>query len=68
MSTVVIPRFEKYLTVEDVAALFHLSRNGVRKLMREGKLPRPIRVGKRLLWSPEAIQKFVKSSEVAHAG
>ena len=47
------------LTVNDVARLLVVSRDSVYRLIRDGHL-RPVRVGKRLRFRPEDIERYLE--------
>ena len=46
-----------YLTVDETAKMLHVSHLTLRKHVNEGKLPRPIRVGRRLLFPVNELHK-----------
>lgn len=50
---------EPLLTVRDVVALSRLGARTVRELTRQGRMPPPIRFGKSLRWSPNAIRAWL---------
>jgi len=55
-----VPRL---LTLIDVASLLCVSRHTVRSWVRQGRL-RPVRICRRLLFSPDEITQFIaRSSE-----
>jgi predicted DNA-binding transcriptional regulator AlpA len=45
-----MPNEVRYLTVDDVAELLHVKRETVCVYHRHGRLPPPVKVGRRLLW------------------
>lgn len=49
------------LKTSDVARRLSLSCSHVYRLTREGKLPKPKRVGRSLRWEPAAIEKYIKT-------
>jgi len=49
------------LGVEGVAAVLGLSPSFVKKLDRTGKLPRPMRFGRRRVWSRIEIERWVEA-------
>jgi excisionase family DNA binding protein len=46
-----------YLTVSEACEMLHVSHPTLRKHVNEGKLPRPIRVGRRLLFPVNELHK-----------
>jgi predicted DNA-binding transcriptional regulator AlpA len=51
---------QRLLGVADLAELAHVSDGVIRKWMREDKLPKPLRFGKRLLrWDPNEIAAWL---------
>jgi excisionase family DNA binding protein len=48
------------LTVDEVADLLRVSRDTVYAWTGEGRLPKPIRVGRRLVWRAEAIEDLLR--------
>ena len=55
------------LTIRDVARRLNLSVSTVRRLVREGKFPPPLRIGNSHRWRPEVVEEFLKSQELATA-
>jgi excisionase family DNA binding protein len=49
-----------YLTVEDLMEILHVSRGTIYEYKRDGKLPDPITMGKRLLWRSDDVDEFLK--------
>lgn len=46
------------LDAQGVALLLGFSRSFVRKLDRSARLPRPVRIGRRCVWSREEIERW----------
>lgn len=56
---------KQLLTVNELAQYFNVSHMTVRRMMRRGDLPRPIRVGRRgLRWQAEDIERFLYRNRV----
>jgi hypothetical protein len=51
------------LTRQDVAALFHITPQSVTLWVKLKKLPRPLRIGRRLLWRHETLEKLLGKIE-----
>lgn len=67
----VIPGYvasQERLTADDVAAMVRVSPWTVRRLAREGRMPRPARFGRRLLWTREQIEAYLAGEEGAAHG
>lgn len=45
--------------VGDVAQIVHVSRKHVRRMADAGRMPRPVRLGRRLLWSLAEIEAWI---------
>lgn len=43
----------------ELAKIFGVTTQGIRQWQRAGKLPPAIMVGRRSLWSPKTIRKFI---------
>jgi excisionase family DNA binding protein len=53
---------ERLLTLLEVADLLRVSQHTVRAWVRKGRL-QPVRICRRLLFSPEAVSRFVSNAE-----
>jgi hypothetical protein len=55
---------DTYLTLEQVALLFHVSPHTVRVWVRDHpqRLPAPIRLGRRWLWEARAVREHVHTA------
>ena len=53
---------ERLMTLLEVADLLRVSKHTVRAWVRKGRL-RPVRICRRLLFSPEAVARFVGIAE-----
>lgn len=51
-------KIERYLTIDEVAELLHLSRSAIYQRMAEGYL-KAYKPGKKLLFDPEDVRAFV---------
>jgi excisionase family DNA binding protein len=51
---------EELLTVREVAKLFRVTEQTVYAWVKSGKLPKPVRLGKRCLWGPRALGRVVR--------
>ncbi len=47
------------MSVKDVMAALDISKQCVYNWMKEDKLPKPARIGRRLYWSPDAIKAMM---------
>ena len=52
---------EKWLTLDDVAGALRVSTQTAKRWVREGRIPQPIRVGRRLLFSAAEIHGHLES-------
>lgn len=50
------------VTVADVAKLARIGENSVRAWIRDGKLPRPFKLGRRWYWEPETAKAFLSGA------
>lgn len=50
------------LTKQEVVAQLHISERTLETWVRDGKFPKPLRVGKRVLWTKEAVERWKKLS------
>jgi excisionase family DNA binding protein len=48
-----------FLTVEDLAEMFYVTKDTIREWKRDGRLPAPLKVGKRLLWRAEQLAEIL---------
>jgi Helix-turn-helix domain len=53
----------KMLDAVDVARILGTTPDAVRNLRRRGRLPKGRRLGKRYMWHPQALEKFLQGSE-----
>lgn len=49
-------------TVKDICARYTLTKQTIRRLIKEGKFPAPLRVGRSLRWTADAIAEFEGSN------
>jgi predicted DNA-binding transcriptional regulator AlpA len=54
----------KYLTKDDVAAMLRVSVRTVSTYMRQGLLPQPLQLGRKLLWDEGAIIQFIQPNSI----
>jgi excisionase family DNA binding protein len=54
----------KLLTLEETAALFHVGTATISRWLKVGRLPRPVRVGRRWLFDAEAITAHIEQLRV----
>lgn len=59
---------EQLLTAADVARVLSMDRKTVYRLVGEGRLPAPYRLGRILRWSQESIQKYLDDSKAKDRG
>jgi predicted DNA-binding transcriptional regulator AlpA len=50
---------EALLTVEDVAALCHTTSRGIHAMRYRGTGPRGVRIGRRVLFRPEDVERWL---------
>jgi excisionase family DNA binding protein len=62
----VVHGIEALLSLDEVARLLCISESGVYRLVRSGDLPR-VKVGKRTLFEPHEIRRFIASRREAAA-
>lgn len=53
---------ERLFTLPEVADMLRLSPHTIRAMVRQGRL-QPVRICRRLLFSPEAIARLVRGAE-----
>lgn len=58
---VAVPR--KLLTKNDVAALFGITTTSINPWIAAGKIPAPMRIGRRVYWRPETLGVFLDNIE-----
>ena len=69
--TVTTASTRKVLWTEDVVRMLGIHRNTVTRNVKNGRLPPPMRLGKRLFWTPDAFWQFLeerRTRPVALAG
>ncbi len=49
----------KFLRKEDVCRELGISPRGLEKMVAEGRLPVPVRIGKRAVWSSLAVERWL---------
>src|SRR5947209_3319893 len=49
-----------YLTVEDLMKMFSVTRETIYDYRKAGKLPEPLKIGKRMLWRADKLDKFLE--------
>jgi excisionase family DNA binding protein len=59
MTTATIAETTAYFTTEQVAELCHVSDQTIARWLRLGKLPRPTRLGRRLLFPADEIKRHL---------
>ena len=58
----------KLLRIEEVSSMTSLSRSTIKRMVRAGEFPAPIRVGKnRVAWEKEELEAWVQERR-SHAG
>jgi excisionase family DNA binding protein len=53
------PALRRYASLEEVAAALTLSKDAVRRMLKDGRLPPARRVGIKLVWPVEEINAFL---------
>lgn len=51
----------KLITKDEVAALLRVSVRTITSYMRQGLLPRPMRLGRKLLWDENSLVQFIQT-------
>lgn len=54
----------KYVTKEEVAVLLRVSVRTITSYRSQGLLPRPLQLGRKLLWDESALTKFIQQPVV----
>lgn len=55
---------EEYLTREEVEKRLDVSRSGLRRLVKNGKFPRPIELGNKLVrWRGSTVDRFIAAQD-----
>ena len=55
---------EKLLTVDEVAELFNVSADTLRREWQAGRFPQPLRISRRSIrWKLSTLQRFIESLE-----
>lgn len=49
-----------HVTAREIADSFRVSDSTVKRWVKEGKLPPPVQVGRKLLWRPEVIARLAE--------
>ena len=47
------------MSMKEVMAKLDISKQSVYNWIKDGKLPQPVRIGRRLYWSPDAIKAMM---------
>lgn len=55
---------EQLLTLRQVAQILQITPRGVRDLVARNKLPKPMRVGRLLRWTPAALDQWISHQQV----
>ena len=50
-------------TIRDVAGVLKVSTRGLRKLVADGRFPKPIRVGRLLRWPAAIVQEWIAQQQ-----
>lgn len=56
---------EKLMTIEDLMAFFCCGPDKIRKMVRENKLPTPIKRGRRNVWFESSVEKSFQLMKMA---
>lgn len=51
------------LTVKEMAEALKVSEQTIRKWVKEERIPKPIRVGQKMLWRRETLEKLLSEQE-----
>jgi len=52
---------QKILYIDDVCSMLGASRDAVRGMIRRGELPQPGKIGRRLAWRRDTIERVIES-------
>ena len=52
---------DELLTPEDIMKIFKVSRATVDNWVRDGALPKPIKMGRRIFWKLSEIEEYIES-------
>lgn len=55
-------------TTADLCALLRLSPGSIRRLELEGRIPPPIRIGRKKLWPAETVAAILAAAQVKEGG
>lgn len=58
----------RLLSIKDLCVLAGISRRTVYRIRAAGQLPAPIRIGGRIRWSPDDIERWLRTREPVCAG
>lgn len=50
------------MTVEDIAAMAQISSNTIQRWVREGKFPKPRKIGRASRWPRDEVERFLDSA------
>ena len=60
MTTAVLPKLERLVSGDEICKRFGFSRQTLRRLVRAGQFPKPIRISRtRLAWRVSDVEKWV---------
>jgi len=51
----------QYITKDEVAALLRVSVRTITSYMKQGLLPRPMQLGRKLLWDESSLVQFIQT-------
>jgi predicted DNA-binding transcriptional regulator AlpA len=57
----------KYLTKDEVASLLRVSVRTITTYMQQGLLPKPLQLGRKLLWDEVALVRFIQLKPILAA-
>ncbi|MGB1256560.1 MAG: helix-turn-helix transcriptional regulator [Thiolinea sp.] len=55
----------EYLSVSDLAKKLNFHRVQIYRLLKAGKLPEPIRIGSRLRWRSDVVERWLDDGKAA---
>ncbi len=53
----------RLLTIKDLCVLIGISRRTIYRIRASGQLPAPIRIGGRVRWRPEDIERWIQTRD-----
>jgi excisionase family DNA binding protein len=61
-------QLKTYLQQREVAELVRFSTQTLRKFVKEGRFPQPVRLGRKLLWHVATVEAFLRQTPAEGQG